>query len=713
VYDRSNPLVLKYTIGGTRIPRQSYVSERGEKSRTQVRRDIQGLRAFAVLAVIADHLTGYPAGGFVGVDIFFVISGFIITSALLREHDRTGRISFADFYRRRARRILPVSTLVLVATVGASYLVFRPGAALSVFTDGVAALLFSANWRLAITGTDYWAADGALSPLQHYWSLAVEEQFYFVWPVLIVLSLVIAPKLFRLRKPLSVLGIVLAALISISFAWALFDTSNSPTWAYFSTFSRAWELGFGALLAVCAPVLGRLPDRTRPYISWLGIIGALASLSLIDGDSGIPAPGAILPVVAAGLVIAAGTGGNPKFLWPLTNPLSQYAGNLSFSLYLWHFPVIVLLQPFFSDGGRLYGGLVLLITAVLSMISYHFLENPIRRSRWLEPKTARQSIRPLLVTVGAAAAVASLVIVTVAIQPAAQADASADESTGQWADPTSLTLAIDASLDADEWPELTPSIDSVKSEGAPLEDRLGCSHVTVADLESCNFPSAGATKSAVVLGDSTGITLLPTVRGALGDDYNVRGLTMAACVNLDVEINFTSKETQKECAEHKVNSVDEILRTEPDLVFITTMYGYIDDMASGTPGRLGGPEWEAGTTSLIQKLAPSGALIVIVGSPPLGKSISTCATKMSTPSDCKGSISTSFRVVTEANERAADSTGAKFINTRSWFCNDWDECPLFIGTTPVKRDAVHTTRQFADMVVPLFRNELHRLTAGQ
>jgi peptidoglycan/LPS O-acetylase OafA/YrhL len=693
------------------MARQSFESVRAEKS-TRVRRDIQGLRAFAVLAVIADHLTGYPAGGFVGVDIFFVISGFIITSALLREHDRTGRISFADFYRRRARRILPVSTVVLFATVVASYLVFRPGAALSIFTDGVAAFLFSANWRLAITGTDYWAADGALSPLQHYWSLAVEEQFYFVWPVLIVLALTIAPKLLRTRKPTSVLGLVLAGLISISFAWALFDTSNSPTWAYFSTFSRAWELGFGALLAVCAPVLHRLPGRLRPYISWLGIFGALASLSLIDSESGIPAPGAVLPVVAAGLVIAAGTGGESKYLWPLTNPLSQYAGNLSFSLYLWHFPVIVLLQPFFSDGGRLYSGLVLLITAVLSMISYHFVENPVRRSRWLERKT-RPKIRPQFLALGAATVVAGLVIVTVAIQPAAQADPSVDGASGQWTDQTALTLAIDASLDADEWPELTPSIDSVKSDGAPLEDRLGCSHVTVADLESCNFLMIGATKSAVVLGDSTGITLLPTVRSALGDDYNVRGLTMAACVNLDVEINFEEKETQKACAEHKADSVAEILRTKPDLVVISTMYGYIDDMASGTSGRRGGTEWEAGTTALIQKLAPSGAQIVIVGSPPLGKSISTCATKVSTPSDCAGTISTSFRVVTEANENAAASTGAGFINTRSWFCNDWDECPLFIGNTPVKRDAVHTTRQYAEMIVPLFQDELDRIMARQ
>ncbi|MGY4858082.1 acyltransferase family protein [Cryobacterium sp. AP23] len=679
------------------------------KPQTNVRRDIQGLRAFAVLAVIADHLLGYPAGGFIGVDMFFVISGFIITSALLREHQWNGRISFADFYRRRARRIFPVSTLVLVATVAASYLVFRPGAALSILTDGVAAFLFSANWRFAVTGTDYWAADGALSPLQHYWSLAVEEQFYFVWPLLIVLALVIAPKILHIRDPRRVLTTVLIALIGISFAWALFDTAQNPAWAYFSTFSRAWELGLGALVAVGAPLFGHIPDRLRPWLAWLGIAGALASLSLIDSGSGIPAPGVVLPVLSVGLVIAAGTGGPSKFLWPLTNKLSQYAGNLSFSLYLWHFPVIVLLEPFFSNGGRLYTGLVLMITAILSMLSYHLVENPVRKSGWLERKSSGRTVHPGFMVVGAAALVGALVIGTIAIQPTVRADAGVNDATGQWTDQTSLTLAIDEALKAEQWPDLYPSIDSVKSEGAPMEDRQGCSHVVVENPDSCNFPSPGATKSAVVLGDSTGITLLPTVRGALGDEYNVRGLTMAACVNLDVKINFENKETEEACGEHKTNAVAEIIRTQPDLVFISTMYGYIDNMASGTSGPSGGAEWEAGTISLIEKLRPSGAQVVLVGSPPRGPSITSCATKVSTPVDCTGSVDTSYRVVTEANEAAAASAGAGFINTRSWFCNDWDECPLFVADTPVKRDVVHTTRQYAEKVVPLFKEELARI----
>src|SRR6184192_439573 len=151
-------------------------------TKKNVRADIQGLRAFAVLAVIGSHLAGWPTGGFVGVDIFFVISGFIITSLLLRVKEETGTISFAGFYQRRVRRILPAALTVLTATVLAAFAVLPKGRAAETLTDGIWALLFSGNWRFAVGGTDYFQEGQPPSPLQHFWSLGVEEQFYFVWP---------------------------------------------------------------------------------------------------------------------------------------------------------------------------------------------------------------------------------------------------------------------------------------------------------------------------------------------------------------------------------------------------------------------------------------------------------------------------------------------------------------------------------------------------
>ena len=269
------------------------------------RRDIQGLRALAVVAVILDHLLGGPAGGFVGVDVFFVVSGFLITGHLLRSVERSGRISFADFYRRRVKRILPAALLVLAVTVVASYLLLTPARFATVLSDVLWAACFGANWHLIAVGTDYFQAAGPVSPIQHYWSLAVEEQFYLVWPVVLLLLAVLARRM-RARLRL-VAGAGLGLLTVLSFAWALAETAQEPTWAYFSTASRAWELGVGALLAVAAPAFERLPAALRPVLAWAGLAGILVALAVVRSNGGFPAPQAALPVLGAALVIVAGT----------------------------------------------------------------------------------------------------------------------------------------------------------------------------------------------------------------------------------------------------------------------------------------------------------------------------------------------------------------------------------------------------------------------
>ncbi|PRA10099.1 acyltransferase, partial [Brevundimonas sp. MYb27] len=297
-----------------------------------MRPDIQGLRALAVLAVIADHLFHWPSGGFVGVDVFFVISGFLITGVLVREYEKTGRISFVDFYRRRIKRILPASVLALAVTLAVSYFVFSKSRFDMVTWDVIWAFFFAGNWRFALAGTDYFQADGPVSPIQHFWSLGVEEQFYFVWPW--VMLLIIAMMAKRSSNGTAVrlaVGIAITLISVASFAWAMHETTTTPTLAYFSTFSRAWELGVGAGLAILAPVLVRLPNALRPVLGWVGFLGIIASLFIINSTSIFPAPTAALPVLATGLVILAGTGGPQRFLAPLTNRVSGYVGDISYS----------------------------------------------------------------------------------------------------------------------------------------------------------------------------------------------------------------------------------------------------------------------------------------------------------------------------------------------------------------------------------------------
>src|SRR5215204_1908600 len=220
--------------------------------------DIQGLRALAVLIVALGH-AGVPAfgGGFVGVDVFFVVSGFLITGILLAEARTTGSISLAAFYVRRARRILPAAALTLIAVDAVASLALNFVRARAAETDSIWAGLFAANFRFAHEGTDYFARSQPPSPLLHYWSLAVEEQFYLVWPALLAI-LVACGRRVRAALPFVVLGLSAASL-----AWAVRLTATSPTAAYFSPLARAWELGLGAALAVYVTPLGRMTDPLR------------------------------------------------------------------------------------------------------------------------------------------------------------------------------------------------------------------------------------------------------------------------------------------------------------------------------------------------------------------------------------------------------------------------------------------------------------------
>jgi peptidoglycan/LPS O-acetylase OafA/YrhL len=219
------------------------VTDTGEMSR--FRGDIEGLRGVAVLLVVFGHLTGWPRGGFIGVDVFFVISGFLITGLLVSERERTGRISIRGFYARRARRLLPAGILVLALTDLAAAVLLLPSRAHETFVDSVWAFGFLANVHFAQLGTDYFSLTRAPSAVQHYWSLSVEEQFYLVWPCLILLTFGIAKRAGR-----RALVVVTAVVVAASLAWSVISTANSPASAYFSSPARAWELGAGALLVL-------------------------------------------------------------------------------------------------------------------------------------------------------------------------------------------------------------------------------------------------------------------------------------------------------------------------------------------------------------------------------------------------------------------------------------------------------------------------------
>jgi peptidoglycan/LPS O-acetylase OafA/YrhL len=347
------------------------------------RPDVQALRALAVVLVVWYHanLPGIH-GGFLGVDVFFVISGFVITGVLLQERETKGSISIRNFYGRRIRRILPAATLVLVATLFAvyHYLGFVAGAQNADDAKWVAAFL--GNVHFASLGTQYLTSTLPPSAFQQYWSLAVEEQFYLLWPLLFLALTAILPRVRPTAKLVSALG----AIIIASLAWCIIETSHNEVWAFFSLFTRAWELALGAVLAVLVPVLS---DRAKRLGTGLGIIGVLiilVSAWVIKPTTPWPGSAAIVPVFATGLVILGGTLRESSGFGVVTNFLPvQWVGNISYSLYLVHWPVLVIAMEYSVNGTlprRTEVELVALSVAIAAAI-YYALENPIRRSKLL------------------------------------------------------------------------------------------------------------------------------------------------------------------------------------------------------------------------------------------------------------------------------------------------------------------------------------------
>ncbi len=342
----------------------------------------------AVLLVVLNHAgVGLLGGGFVGVDVFFVLSGFLITGLLLAEARANGSVSLIDFYVRRARRILPAAALTLLATDLAAFFLLNFLRARDAVQDGLYAAAFSANFRFAARGTDYFAQTQPPSPLLHYWSLSVEEQFYLVWPAL--LSIVLFGVAIRRRRRQAGrrqhrrLLLVVVLLAAVSLGYSVHLTATLPPAAYFSPLTRAWELGLGAALAVGASTLGRVPPAGKLVMGWTGLLAIAVAAILFSDRTPFPGSAALLPTIGTALVIGAGIGNrHPRLAVGRLLALRpmRIVGDRSYAFYLWHWPVLILAAAYV--GHELSVGVQLGLLAgafLLSCVSYALVENPIRR----------------------------------------------------------------------------------------------------------------------------------------------------------------------------------------------------------------------------------------------------------------------------------------------------------------------------------------------
>ncbi len=629
------------------------------------RPDIEGMRAIAVLLVVAYHF-GMPGltGGYIGVDVFFVVSGYLITGLLADEISAKGRLDFAEFYARRARRLLPAAALVLMSVLLVGRLCFGPFELRGLAAGTAWTSVYLSNLTFLRNATNYFAE--GQSPLLHTWSLAVEEQFYLTWPAIIAMVL---GKKRSLRQSLSILG----ALAAVSLLASLWYTRVAQPVAFFGSPLRAWEFAIGALATLTRVSTWEL--RLGPWLGWLGLAAVLGAAVVFDSGTPFPGTAALLPALGTLAVLRTCTpiaGSEPRALGvrPLLAlaPLQQL-GRLSYSWYLWHWPVLVfgkVLIGLESPMSRLLGAGLSLAMAELT---YRTLENPIRRSRWLA-KRPNTSILLGLGLTGSGALVALLV--------------------RAWA------------IGAVDNPEFAP-LRTALAPDTTLVDR-GCflDYPTSKPGNNCDFGDTSLAKPSRVVylvGDSHAAQWFPALRQAaeLGH-WRLRVRAKSECPFQGVDIAVPRlQRAYYECSVWRDAVASEIAAERPSAVIIANSAAYI-----GAATGVDLATWQRGLQQLATKLTASGAqLVVLRDTPRPGIVVPTCLERMRfapwrTGNTCD--VARALAVPSEPwqseQQALAGIDGAQAVDLNDLFCSA-SICPAERAGRVVYADSNHMAASFA------------------
>ena len=601
---------------------------------------IQGLRALAALLVTLFHAK-WVNGGFIGVDIFYVISGFLITGLLLREIERTGTINFKEFYARRFKRLLPTSFFVLLVTAVASWLLIPATMRSSLGRDIIAASLYVSNYLFAWWQADYQNLDATPSPVIHYWSLAVEEQFYLIWPLLILFFFIAATKF----KKKILLTLLVATVTALSFVFSIYQTETSPIWAFYSLPTRAWELGLGALLVLLPPI------KTKKLVGLLGFIFIIVSAFIFGETTAFPGVNAVLPVLGTVMLIST-INSWPPFLNDVANSrMFQWLGEISYPLYLWHWPLLVLPSTYFARPLAIYERtLAIIATIILADLTHRFIEEPFRKHKTEPTLVFKRS------------GVITLVSVLIG------------------------TAIIFSSSDKIDVSGINGAVSLAQIKARPLVYDDGC-HANYAQTKSdeCIYADTKSDKTMVLYGDSHAAQWFPAlVEIASRSGYRLISLTKSACPSVDTVRLDQGGFKMSRCKQWRINTIKRIQEINPDVLIMSSFQYFAQ------PPRFTDREkwWNDGQRKLLTEVKNiSPHLIYITDTPHPLRDIPACLANYSI-SKCN---------TTQRSEDLSIS-GFNVINPNSWLCSR--VCPAVKDGVVAYRDASHISVDIAIALIP-------------
>ncbi|WP_425840725.1 acyltransferase family protein [Microbacterium sp. PA5] len=664
------------------------------------RADIQGLRALAVGLVVVFHLwPGALPGGYVGVDVFFVISGFLITGHLVGELERTGTVSLTRFWARRIRRLLPAAFLVLAASAVLAFAVLPRTLLPQNLGEIGAAAAYVLNWRLAADAVDYLAAENSASLVQHYWSLSVEEQFYLVWPLLVLAAAWLAARSARTSRTRAV-TLLMTAVAVASLATSVAMTAASPALAYFVTPTRAWEFAVGGLVALLPPAAARAGTPTVRRLAAWAAVGAIAgSAVLFDAATPFPGWAAAVPVAGAALLLALGDDDHPwapqaaARLGPV-----QYVGDTSYAIYLWHWPLIVAAPFVLGHGvGPLSGAALLGLTIALAAATKALVEDPVRRaSGLLRRRTPAYAFMAAGIAVFVAVAPAQAAVQqTQTAALSARIDALVDDADSCFgaaavirdcADPYAVTDTVDPVVAAgDQWDYAAApaGYDCTEEQYLATPPRVGI---------RCRIEAPGP--RIALVGDSHAFHLWDAfVESARREGWDVTMYVQSSCSGFENAAtsartrSVDAKRVMSTCPDWAAGVWAELERTRPDLVLFSSRAAGRNIRVADVLGVLG---------PLQDRLPRLAVVDDTPGMPPgtrgpacveaSGARVDPCASDKPDRSDPVNAAARALRL--------------PIITFDEILCRGGERCHAVIGGTVVYADRLHLTRTFARTLAP-------------